>query len=345
MGVGKRSPLARYVLSQWSPSSRWTVVEFVRFQRQAYERSTVLVRVFYAASLLWAVQSAGSWASYADSETASPLWPASWWFGWVSVRTGVNIIFGAYLVASVMALLFAERRIARAAYSLTLLQYMAVINGFFKIGHAFHAWLFISLVLVLLPDGRWHERQRIADRHHFLTVVWLSQFVLLFFYTLAGVWKVAHAIEQYVGGETSAFHVRGFSLTLAKKLLDSNELTVLGDFLLRHQLLGWALFLGAMYIETFSVLIAFRPRLHRAWGAGLILFHIGTQLAMDIGFQQNVLLLGIFIVCSPFAPDRVAARDVVLDLPILRFCARGLVPLVSRSRIPRRPRQLGKEAA
>jgi hypothetical protein len=345
MSRGKRSPLARHVVSHWSPSSRWTAVDFVRFQRQAYQRSTVLVRVFYAASLLWAVQSAGSWTNYAESETASPLWPAAWWFDWVTVRTGVNIIFGAYLGASVIALLFPERRIARAGYSLTLLQYMAVINGFFKIGHAFHAWLFVSLILILLPDGRWHARRRIADRHQFLIVVWLSQFVLLFFYTLAGVWKLTHAIEQLFSGQTSAFHVQGFSLILGKKLLDSNELTVFGDFLLRHELLGWALFLGAMYVETFSVLVAFRPRLHRVWGAGLILFHIGTQLAMDIGFQQNVLLLGMFIVCSPFAPDRLTARDMVLDLPIVRFCARGLLPLVSRSRTPRRATQLGKEAA
>jgi hypothetical protein len=341
----KRSPFTRYVVSQWWTSPRWTLADFLSFERRAYQRSTLLVRVFYAASLTWALQSAGSWARYADSEAASPLWPAAWWFDWVNVRTGVNIIFGAYLAASVLALLFPERRIARAAYALTLLQYLALVNGSFKINHGFHAWFFVSLVLVLLPNGRWRARDRIADRQYFLTIVWLSQFVLLFFYTLTGVWKVRHAIQQFVAGEVSAFHFQGFSLVLTKKMLDANAPTVLGDFLIRHQLLGWALFLSTMYIETFSVLIAFRPRLHRVWGGGLILFHIGTQLAMAISFQPNVLLLGTFIVCSPFAPDRVVARDVVLDLPLVRFCVREAVPLLSRNRVPRRGTQLRKEAA
>jgi hypothetical protein len=341
----KRSPLTRYVVSQWWTSPRWTLVDFLRFERRAYERSTLLVRVFYAASLTWALQSSGSWARYADSEAASPLWPAAWWFDWVNVRTGVNIIFGAYLGASMLALLFPEHRIARAAYALTLLQYIALVNGFFKINHGFHAWFFVSVVLVLLPNARSRARDRIADRQNFLMIVWLSQFVLLFFYTLTGAWKVRHAIEQFVGGEVSAFHFRGFSLVLARKLLDANTPTILGDFLIRHQLLGWALFLATMYIETFSVLIAFRPRLHRVWGAGLILFHVGTQLAMAISFQPNVLLLGMFIVCSPFAPDRVVARDVFLDLPLVRLCMREVVPLLSRNRVPRRRTQLGKETA
>lgn len=328
-----RSPLARYVTAQWWASPAWTVVDFLKFERRAHERSILLVRVFYAASLMWALQDSRSWPQHADREIVDPLWPAAWWFDWVSVRTGVNIIFAAYLGCSVLVLLFPERRLARAAYTFTLLQHMALVNSFFKINHGMHAWFFMSAVFVLLPDGRWRSRQRISDRHNFLSVLWCSQLVVLLFYSLTGVWKVVTAVGQFAAGEVSAFHFHGFSLILANRLLASDVDSVIGDFLVRQEMIGWALFLGTMYLESFSIVVAFRPRLHRIWGIGLILFHVGTQLAMVINFQPNILLLGIFFVTSPFLPDRLDLKATVLDLPVVRFCARTLVPLVERSRL------------
>jgi hypothetical protein len=326
-----RTSLARYVTAQWWASPAWTLVDFLKFERRAHERSIVLVRVFYAASLVWALQQVGSWPQHADREIVNPLWPAAWWFDWVSVRTGVNIIIAAYLGSSLLAMLFPERRLARAAYAFTLLQHMALVNSFFKINHSMHAWFFMSAVLVLLPDGRWRSRHRISDRHDFLSVVWCSQLVILLFYTLTGVWKVAMAVSQFVAGEVSAFHFHGFSLILADRLLASDAESVIGDVLVRQEMLGWALFLGTMYLESASIVVAFRPRLHRIWGVGLILFHIGTHLAMRISFPPNVLLLGLFLVNSPFLPDRFELKATVLDLPVVRFCARTLVPLVERT--------------
>ena len=327
-----RTPLARYVTAQWWTSSAWTAVDFLRFERRAFERSVLLVRVFYAASMMWALQHAQSWADYANRSAASPLWPAAWWFDRIDVRTGVNVIFTAYLVASALVLVLPERRLARAAYTLALLQYMALVNGFFKINHGLHAWLFVSAVLVLLPDGRWRARTRLADRHHFLSVVWCAQLVVLLFYTLTGVWKLAEAARQLLSGEVSAFHFQGFSLILANELLGSSADTVLGDLLVRYERVGWALFLGTMYLEGFSIVAALRPRLHRIWGIGLILFHVATQLAMVIAFHPNVLILGIFLVNSPFLPERLDVRAVLLDLPGVRFCARVLWPRLARAR-------------
>jgi hypothetical protein len=85
---------------------------------------------------------------------------------------------------------------------------------------------------------------------------------------------------------------------------------------------GWVLFVGTMYLEASSLLIACRPRLHRLWGLALIGFHLGTQVAMGFTFRANVILLGLLLVCSPGAPERVSVRDAVLDLPGVRFLAR-----------------------
>jgi hypothetical protein len=91
-----------------------------------------------------------------------------------------------------------------------------------------------------------------------------------------------------------------------------------------------------MYLETFSVIAAFRPRLHRLWGLGLIAFHFGTQLVMGFTFAPNIVLVGLLLVCSPFAPDRVKVKETVLDLPILYFISRRVAD-VRRRRVRQPP--------
>ena len=177
---------------------------------------------------------------------------------------------------------------------------------------------------VLLPGARtaWSaeatERQRRAYRH----VIVLAQGVLLFFYTLTGLWKLDEAVGALVGPGVSAFQVDGFSYLVADNLLQTGRTTLLGDLLVAHPLLGWALFNGTMYLEATSLIVLFRPRLHRAWGIGLILFHLGTNAAMGIFFAANVVLLGLLLLGSPTAPDRVDLKATILDLPGIHLLAR-----------------------
>jgi hypothetical protein len=85
-----------------------------------------------------------------------------------------------------------------------------------------------------------------------------------------------------------------------------------------------------MYLEAASLLVAFRPRIHRVWGAGLIAFHFGTQLAMGFTFTPNIAVVGLLFLCSPFAPDRLKVKEVVLDLPVLYFISRRVADLRQR---------------
>ena len=200
---------------------------------------------------------------------------------------------------------------------------MALVNGFDKINHNLHAWLFVSLILILLPKGPWLKSRRASDRQYFLTVFSVAQLVILLFYTLTGLWKVYTATTDLVAGRVGGFNFGGFSYIVADRLIQTSQVTVLGDFFVRNETIGWALFCGTMYLETFSILIAFRPRLQQWWGLGLILFHIGTQLAMGFTFPENIVLVGLFLVCSPFSPERFAFRDTLLDLPVLHILSRG----------------------
>jgi hypothetical protein len=295
------------------------------------------VRAYYAVSVLWVIQVTSGWERYASLKEAHPLWPASWWFQEVSVRTGVNTIFGAYLVATVVALAVPQLRLARIAYAFTLLQYMAFVNGFDKINHDLHAWLFVSLILVLLPKGPWVKSRRAAHRQYFLVVFSTAQLVMLLFYTLTGFWKIYTATTDFAAGRVGGFSFSGFSYIVANRLIQTSQVAVLGHFFVQHELYGWALFCGTMYLEAFSVVIAFRPRLQRIWGLGLILFHIGTQLAMGFTFPENIVLVGLFLVCSPFAPEHVDVRATVLDLPVVHVLARGFTSLRANRSVRARP--------
>ena len=236
----------------------------------------------------------------------------------------MNAIFTAYLLATLLALALPQLRLARIAYAFTLLQYMAFVNGFDKINHDLHAWLFVGVVLVLLPRGPWDSSRRASHRQYFLVVFSTAQFVMLLFYTLTGFWKVYTATRDFAAGTMGGFNLSGFSYIVANRLVQTSQSAVLGNFFVHHELYGWALFCGTMYLETFSVIIAFRPRLQRAWGFGLILFHVGTQLAMGFTFFENIVLVGLLLVCSPFAPEHVDVRATVLDLPVVHGLVSGL---------------------
>lgn len=286
----------------------------VAAQFRGYERAQVVVRVFYACGLFLAVQSMDDWPSLLKAEDAIPPWPSAW-IPAGHVPTFVPWILGAYAVAAALGAALPTWRAARALYFVMFLQYVSLISGFGAISHYNHMWLWVSGILVLLPDRRWDGPSTVEDRHYFLSTIWVCQLAMLFFYSLTGFWKVVFGIHGLVTERASAFAIDGFSVIVAQRDLIFNDDAVLGDFFLHNHLVGWALFVGTIYIELVSLVVAFRPRLHRTWGIVLIGFHVGTELAMGFTFPGSVLVLAVLLVCSPFAPAGVSVRDALLDLP------------------------------
>lgn len=335
---GTRPILTRFLSRHlWSPTAPTTLGDAVGGQRRSYDRATVIVRAFYAISIYWVITATKGWPAYARLPRATTLWPGTWWFDWFSVRTSVHIIFCFYLAAAVLVVLAPQQRLLRLAYAFGLLQYMAFVNSFDKINHDMHGWLFVSIVLVLLPTGHWRRPRRVADRQFFLTVVWTATLVVLLFYSLTGFWKVDAVVHALAHGRMSGIDFAGFSYIVGARIVLTNQDTLLGHFFTFHELPGWFLFTGTMYLETASIIIAFRPRLHRVWGLALILFHLGTLLAMGFTFGPNIVLVGLLLVCSPFTPDHIDVKAAVLDLPILHFASRRVASLRGRSRARPRP--------
>ncbi|MBX3285600.1 MAG: hypothetical protein R2746_08460 [Acidimicrobiales bacterium] len=304
----------------WSAPRR-TPGEHVVHQRRAFERAGYLVRLFYAFSFLWVIEQMYMWRTLLDVREMNPLWPARW-LHHVDLHTGVKVALVFYLLAALAVLAFPELRIFRFLYAVGLLEFMAMVNSPTKINHNLHAWLYCAFIFVLLPNGPWRRRRGIMERYRFLSVVWTAQLAVLFAYTLTGVWKVVEALFAVRDGRVGGFHPSGFSYTVADRLLRTDAQTLIGPFFATHELPGWALFVGTMYLETCSIVVAFRPRLHKVWGLGLIAFHLGTQVVMGFTFNQNVALLALLFVFSPFSPEEFVVKDVLLDLPGVHIVAK-----------------------
>ncbi len=293
---------------------RRSLRDAIAFQSRAGDRAVLLVRVFYVAAAVMVAREAATWPLILASDAIDPQWPAVW-IEPFAAATGVKIVLTLYTVVAAVVLLVPGRWPARAAYSLALLQYMAVVNGFGRINHVHHAWFLISVVLVAMPDRALRGDRTPAVRNRALSVFWVAQLLLMASYSLSGAWKVAFGSVGLLTSRRSVFEPDALASIVAHNLGGEDKSTVLGAVIHDAPTLGWLLFLGTMLVELGALVALFRPRLHRLWGAALVLFHLGTQLVLEIAFVEQAFLVGLLVVCSPAAPDRVTWREVVSDLP------------------------------
>jgi hypothetical protein len=224
----------------------------------------------------------------------------------------------ALLVGALCAAFLPRRWPARLAAFVGFFLYLALKNSFGKIDHAAHAWLLSAFLLVFLPDGgRGDFASSRARRQRYLNAFWSAQALTLLTYSMAGAWKLLGAVTQLWRGEPHSFAPLALAYHVADRLLRTQSESVLGGLLLEHPLLGWPQMLAVLYLQTTALLAAFRPPLHRLFGLGLIGFHTMVYLTLAIPFQLPVLLLGLLLLCSPFAPERADPREIARALPLV----------------------------
>jgi hypothetical protein len=293
-------------------------------QRGVFRRAYLLVRIYYVLHLCLLVIGITHWGKWPAAQALSPLWPILW-VELTRIPTAVYIIVTFSLAAAMLAALFPEKRVIRAILFISLLEFTALYNSFGKIYHTSHAWLAIGFLFIFLPDGKSKDLESsIAHRQLYLTAFWGALALVLCFYSLAGFWKVIGGIDQLLRGEVHAFAPEALAYQIASRLVKTNSTSIAGPFIIDHPFVGWPLYLSSIYLECFALLAAFRPSLHRFWGLSLILLHIGSYLTMTIGFPRNILILFLFLVCSPFAPSNNRCRTILYDMPMLGWAVKAL---------------------
>ncbi|MEX2315979.1 MAG: hypothetical protein WD669_02435 [Pirellulales bacterium] len=285
------------------------------FQSRACGRAFLIVRLFYAANLFlagWRLAERARWNAY---DSLYPLWPL-WWADGESVSVVATKVFTANAFVAVLAALFPTNTMARWLAFAGALVAGALENSFGSIGHGGHAWVWAAFFFAFLPTATSRDlsTSRLL-RQRYLQTFWTAQFAVLFFYSMSGWLKLVTVPIQLHHGEVCALAPEALARHIANRILQTNSEPWLAAGLIDHPALSWLMYLGALYLEAFAVIAAFRPALHRFWGGSLILLHLGIGLAMEIWFVPPMFLLALLFVSSPFQRDDTTWRETLGQLP------------------------------
>src|SRR5205823_6559951 len=187
---------------------------------------------------------------------------------------GVAIVVITGVGSALLAAAIPTSRLCRALATLGTVLFAAFFNSFGNVNHGWHTWLWVSVVLIFLPDGPIESLgARTIRAQRYLSVIWSAQAAKLMFYSMSGCFKLAAAAVQIAHGQVHALAPEALARHTAYHLLEGTALAryTLGPFVIRHPYVGWPFMLLAIYLEAFSLLVAFRPAVHRAWGVALIL--------------------------------------------------------------------------
>jgi hypothetical protein len=290
-------------------------------------RALTVVRAFYVCAAFIVVHEIQSWQQWTDVKTLYWAWPLAWAES-MGVSDAIPLVLGTVLGSVLCAALMPQWRSARVLALLGLLWQSALINSLSDavIMHSLHAWIWVAGWFVFLPRGSWAVIARSRARaQRSLRVFWAAQLTMLLFYSLSGSLKVVGSILQFARGEVHAFAPDALARHVALRVLegiDPPAYFALGPTVLEHPAIGVLIFPLTIYLETCSLLVAFRPALHRLWGGCLILMHLGIYFVMGILFSWQILLVGLMLVASPFAPQELRPREVLLQLPLVGDLAR-----------------------
>ena len=302
---------------------------------QRFLRAQVLVRAFYAFVLYIAVMELPSAAGLAQPRRWAFLWPVAWldFFPASAQGAAILVLLGVFVATSLAGTLFPGARAARIAALVGLLEWVALRNSEGKIGHSLHLPVLAALVLAFLPRGWARDDAPRWARLGTLQTFAAAQAIILLTYTMSGFGKIGGGLWELFSGRAHPFHLDGFARVIAARLLQTHSESGLGAWLILHPWASGPMLPGAIYVQAASLWVAFRPALHRPWGASLMLFHLANSLILTIHFPHSVFLLALFFLASPFAPARLDWRVALAALPLWgslwrRIAARRPAPAV-----------------
>ena len=302
-------------------------------QTRSFYLAFLIVRFFYAMQFFYLDKLYAQWLRWRNKEVLDLIWPL-FWKDLIGTARTVDIIIVLYTLGLGLAVLFTGNRWYRFIAFLGLLLCAAFDNSFGKINHGWHASVMIAFVFLFLPDGNQdHLFSRRILRQKFLSVFITAQASLLMIYSLAGFWKILTAIDQALRGQMHAFSMNGFAYLVADRLVTTETEALLAfDIISRPWLARFLMFI-AIYFEFFALWILARPSLHFFFGLGLIAVHLGSVLTLSIQFSNNILLIALFLLCSPFAFTKITFKQRIMALPPLDLLFRLWYVMTKRKNI------------
>jgi hypothetical protein len=260
-----------------------------------YEKAKVLIFAFYLYNFYAAVGLAHKLLSSSKFNEAPDkyLWPIKWLeiFDFEIVKIALCIS----LVALSLVVLFSlESKPMRLVLFCVALFTIALSQSYLKISHQWHLHLFTLGILAFANLKR---------KKNTLKYFFLVQLTILFVYSLSGTWKFLVSIYELFFLENSFYSHYAFASKIAFEMLIKKNEPLLSSFVLDFPAVFNGLLWVAVYIELFALYFAFKPRLHRFIGLSLLLMHLGNIAFLEVSFTKNIVIIGLFLIASPFAPN------------------------------------------
>lgn len=246
---------------------------------------------------------------YQNIKMVEPLWPM-FLFQNVSPSILVFVLQSISILILFFIFYLPKKQWLRILFFVFFFMLSALNNSFGKINHGLHLSIMLAFFLALLPSEKTNN-YKLKSILMFAT----AQFFLLMAYSLTGFWKLFWGIIELFSKEVSLFS----SLTLRNTIIYQSQLTqptAVGAWVLEHQNIGYILYLIAVVIELFAILIFFKANLHKFWGLLIISLHIGITLVLGVSSFASVFTVGLLLVFSPFA-KQTSFKNMVLELPVV----------------------------
>ena len=266
--------------------------------------------------------------SYGLVRTASNLFPkpvqpslelalTSWipLDSWRQIAVGLALLM---LVASILAATIPRWRIPRimAIVSFLLLEAMKFDQGG-KISHGSYPLMWAGIAFCFLPSLKNDSSERCRN---YLASFFGAQVLVCLLYTSAGLSKVIGIAYDWSSGVTW-LNPEALPLMLSAGWATWRppEFFPVAAFLVLNPWAAWLSNVGVLYLEIVAIFAVFRPRLHRPWAFGLLVMHAMIWLTIAIQFRQSAFGVGLILLASPFAPNKLELKETLLDLPLVRF--------------------------
>lgn len=296
---------------------KYTIGKFSSFNKptdKLYSDIQVVMKFSYVFFLVLIFNNVFNVQDLETAERINPLWPLVLFKGVSSVY--MALYFKVSLLMSFVLLCFKNNNLFLKVFAfINFFLFVAFTNSFGKINHGLYLPLMYLFGIVFIPNSK-NKQYKEKTIFIFATI----QFFLLTSYSLTGFWKLFWGVIQFFNGEVSLFS----PLTMRNVIILQNQLiepTLVGGWLIQNYWLAWFLYLGAVYIELFSILIFFRANLHKIWGVLLLCLHAGIALALDVSMYGAIMCIGLLLVMSPFNVNG-NMKETILSLPIIHELVR-----------------------
>jgi hypothetical protein len=281
-----------------------TAVEEVR---NNYTHARHTTRAIYAFLAGYCFVSLKNWRIWHGSTGINfhPVWPVAW----IRPDNVPSIWLCSTLLSlsvTSLTMIYVDSRSLRIVAAVCLCLHFAVEDSRDTIRHNEHGLLWTTLILAALPGMTKSSHDDARQKLRFIGVFKTAQCMLLLFYCMAGIVKVATSVAQGLRGERTLLHPDSGAMIIAEWLLRGDPPSLLGHWFVEHKVVAWIAILGSVVIE----LMALSPLVYRSFqpgvGLGLIGVHVGIGLAMDVWFPENVALLALMILGGPPIARRAA---------------------------------------